>query len=243
MVSVLSQQINRQTGLLDMWAGDQSRGDPTPAIRVVATNLPAISGSTMRLARTPRGRPSPNAPVFSTQRQSAAGVFTNPRAPLTNYTPGALAVPLTTVTPPTTNGTPVTKKMMTTNGILIEFAATIGKTYTIIYTDNLGLTNWADGATIHRMLANRVQWLDNGPPKTISPPTNAVRLCCVRSERHNPCTPNVQLHESPGVGRIAGHYVPRSGADCGRGLLAFPDADGYGRRILAAHFRVGAFVG
>ncbi|MBC8097561.1 MAG: hypothetical protein H7Y43_17285, partial [Akkermansiaceae bacterium] len=110
-----------------------------------------------------------NSTVFSNSSINLVLEFYRiPRAPLTNYTPTALALPATTVTPPSTNGTAVTKSLMTTNGFLIEFPATIGRTYTIIYADGPSFTNWLAAQPSIVAPANRVQWIDSGPPKTIS---------------------------------------------------------------------------
>jgi hypothetical protein len=54
--------------------------------------------------------------------------------------------------------------------LLIEFTATPGRSYAVQYSTNL--TNWKTAVPIIIAPANRVQWYDDGPPKTESNPTN-----------------------------------------------------------------------
>lgn len=52
---------------------------------------------------------------------------------------------------------------------LIEFSATPGGRYAVQYSSNM--TNWKTADPIITAPANRVQWYDDGPPKTESKPT------------------------------------------------------------------------
>jgi uncharacterized repeat protein (TIGR01451 family) len=54
--------------------------------------------------------------------------------------------------------------------VLIEFQSTLGSNYTILYSTNL--LNWLEAQPSIVAPANRVQWIDDGPPKTVSAPTN-----------------------------------------------------------------------
>ena len=54
--------------------------------------------------------------------------------------------------------------------VLIEFQSTLGSNYTILYSTNL--LNWLEAQPSVVAPANRVQWIDDGPPKTVSAPTN-----------------------------------------------------------------------
>ncbi len=51
---------------------------------------------------------------------------------------------------------------------VIEFSPTTGKTYTIIYSDDL--VNWKVATPSVTANANVTQWYDDGPPKTDSKP-------------------------------------------------------------------------
>ena len=52
---------------------------------------------------------------------------------------------------------------------LIEFSATPGRRYAVQYSSDM--TNWKTANPIITAPANRVQWYDDGPPKTESKPT------------------------------------------------------------------------
>jgi hypothetical protein len=53
---------------------------------------------------------------------------------------------------------------------LIEFSATQGRSYAVQYIGDLTSTNWKTASPIIIAPANRVQWYDDGPPKTESNP-------------------------------------------------------------------------
>jgi uncharacterized repeat protein (TIGR01451 family) len=92
--------------------------------------------------------------------------------PNSNYTAvGVSATDLSAV--PGTNGTfQITRIVILTNGNwLVEFQSILGRSYTIQYSgDGVNFTN-AQPSIIAP--ADRVQWIDDGPPKTISPPASA----------------------------------------------------------------------
>ncbi|HEY6170224.1 MAG TPA: tandem-95 repeat protein, partial [Verrucomicrobiae bacterium] len=56
---------------------------------------------------------------------------------------------------------------------VIEWTSVPGKTYTIIYRDSLD-SPWLVATPTVTASANRVQWYDDGPPKTVSPPFQGV---------------------------------------------------------------------
>jgi hypothetical protein len=58
------------------------------------------------------------------------------------------------------------------SGILIEFQSIRGSNYTIIYSDNALFSNPQAAQPSIVAVANRTQWIDDGPPKTVSAPTN-----------------------------------------------------------------------
>ncbi len=92
----------------------------------------------------------------------------------TNYT--AVGVPLTTLSVSGgTNGTfNITMITNLPNGnILIEFQSIPGTNYTVLYSDDLFTTTLAAQPSIVAP-ANQTQWIDDGPPKTVSAPTNTT---------------------------------------------------------------------
>jgi uncharacterized repeat protein (TIGR01451 family) len=84
------------------------------------------------------------------------------------------AVPVSPPTNSLTSGTSfaITNifKLQPSGNILIEFSATKGGTYVIQYTDNIAMTNWMQAQPPVVAPANEVQWIDFGPPETISTP-------------------------------------------------------------------------
>jgi uncharacterized repeat protein (TIGR01451 family) len=85
----------------------------------------------------------------------------------------AILPPNTSVTG--TNGVAITKSFLDTRlegdtRFVIEFATTPGKTYTIIYSDDL--VNWKVATPSVTANANVTQWYDDGPPKTDSKPAS-----------------------------------------------------------------------
>jgi uncharacterized repeat protein (TIGR01451 family) len=60
--------------------------------------------------------------------------------------------------------------------ILIEWPAVTNRTYTVVYSDNVLFSNAMVAPPSITALANRLQWVDYGPPTTISVPTNAARF-------------------------------------------------------------------
>lgn len=81
-----------------------------------------------------------------------------------------------------TNGSVLitTFKKLPDGNVLVGFRATPGKTYTIIYSDSLASTLFAAQPSFNAP-ANIVQWIDYGPPKTLSnPQTNSSRFYRVR---------------------------------------------------------------
>ena len=59
-----------------------------------------------------------------------------------------------------------------TNGMLIEFDAILDRSYTILYSADATFTNPITAQPPITAPANRVQWIDHGPPKTISHPAS-----------------------------------------------------------------------
>lgn len=60
--------------------------------------------------------------------------------------------------------------------ILIEWPALVNRTYTVVYSDTASFSNAMIAPPSIIALANRLQWIDYGPPTTVSVPTNASRF-------------------------------------------------------------------
>ena len=104
----------------------------------------------------------------------------NPRGffPFTNRQLQAYAVPLPNWTPPTATSTGtnlyLSRIVELTNGNqLIEWPAATNRTYTVVYSDNVLFSNAMIAPPSITAPANRVQWIDYGPPTTVKAPANA----------------------------------------------------------------------
>jgi uncharacterized repeat protein (TIGR01451 family) len=110
--------------------------------------------------------------------------FVPTRLPITvansNYT--AVGVSLVDLSAPGgTNGVfSITLMTNLPNGnVLIEFESVLSSNYTVLYgNDLLSITQAAQPSIVAP--ANRTQWIDDGPPKTVSTPTNGGRYYRVR---------------------------------------------------------------
>jgi hypothetical protein len=90
--------------------------------------------------------------------------------PNSAYTAVALAaVSFETNSAPSPNITRV--ENLGTNGVLIEFAAVLNRRYTILYSADSTFTNAFIAQPSVVAPGDRVMWIDNGPPKTLSHPT------------------------------------------------------------------------
>ena len=57
--------------------------------------------------------------------------------------------------------------------MLIEWPAITNRTYTVVYSDNVSFSNAMIAPPSIVAPANDMEWIDYGPPTTVSAPTNA----------------------------------------------------------------------
>ncbi|HSY17380.1 MAG TPA: hypothetical protein VK815_03560 [Candidatus Acidoferrales bacterium] len=109
----------------------------------------------------------------------------NPRKtfPFTNGQLHAFAVPLPKWPPArvasTSTNVNISKIVRLISGwntgrMLIEFPSTLGQTYTVVYSDDASFSNAMIAPPAVIAPANRVQWIDYGPPTTPSAPANST---------------------------------------------------------------------
>jgi uncharacterized repeat protein (TIGR01451 family) len=79
--------------------------------------------------------------------------------------------PLVTSNSASLNFTRIVK--MPNGDMLLEFPATVGQNYTVIYSDNVLFSNAVIAPPVVTAYANEMQWIDYGPPATLSAPSNA----------------------------------------------------------------------
>src|SRR5208282_4652333 len=62
---------------------------------------------------------------------------------------------------------------LSNGSMLVEWFAIPNRTYTVVYSDNVLFSNAMIAPPSIAAPANEVQWIDYGPPTTVSAPTNA----------------------------------------------------------------------
>jgi len=176
-------QLNQQTGLMERWVSVLNNSSTNvPAIRLFVSGLTNANTYLYNAI----GTNSDGAYVqYNSTLAGGASVnlllefYTLIRFPFTNYNLKAVALPAHDLTTAATNGV-IISGMMTPAGFLVEFPATIGQTYTIEYASDATFTNALLAQPAIVAPATRVQWIDSGPPKTVSPPTSGSRVYRVR---------------------------------------------------------------
>ena len=96
----------------------------------------------------------------------------------TNSQMQALAVPVPDLTPPaavatSTNLVITNIRQLSSGKVSIEFPSVAGRTYTVVYSDNVLFSNAMIASPSITAGANVKQWVDYGPPATISAPSSA----------------------------------------------------------------------
>ena len=149
-----------------------------PAARVVVTGLPK---KLYNAVGTNGGNPfvTLGAPLAAGQSVGLLLQY-NPRGsfPFTDGQLQAYAVPFPNLTPPTVTATSTNINLsgifkLANGNMLIEFPATTGQTYTVVYSDNAQFSNAMIAPPAIVAPANEVQWIDYGPPTTVSAPANS----------------------------------------------------------------------
>jgi len=176
------QSLNFQNGLIEQTIqATNISGTAAPAVRVVVTGL---TNELFNASGTNAGHPFvtyPAALAAGNEARLRLQYFPhNLPFPFTNSQLTAYAVPASVL-----NYTPFAAIQYQTNlnisriveqadgDMLIEFPSVLGDSYTIVYSDNMLFSNAMIASPAYIAPANRVQWLDYGPPATVSAPTNS----------------------------------------------------------------------
>ena len=167
--------FNPQTGLYQQPVlFTNLSGVPAAAVRVAVLGLPS-SVALYNAAGTNHGSPF----VEYDQTLPAGGgvvflleYYDASRQPFvsTNF----LATVVAPTTPPVPTGTIL---QLDSNGafvsegqLTIEFATIPGHTYVVQYSSNIASSQWLTAVPPIIANGNKTQWIDSGPPKTVSPP-------------------------------------------------------------------------
>jgi len=174
-----AQTINLQNGLTEQTILLSNIGtNAVAAARVVVTGL---TNRLFNAAGTNNGNPFViyNAALGTNQSVNLLLQFF-PRGsfPFTNEQLQAFAVGVSSLTPPGASSTStnlnITHIIQLPNGnMLIEWPAITNRTYTVVYSDNVLFSNAMVAPPSIVAPANEVQWIDYGPPATVSAPTNS----------------------------------------------------------------------
>jgi hypothetical protein len=171
---VTPMHLNRQTGLYEHTVRVLNPTTyPYDAVRVLIRNLPAdtrvynASGQTNGIPYVQSNLPVPPGGSVDFRIEYYANRPLEPtlEAQLVSVNP-----------PPNPSGTfqHVSRALRLSNGtFLIEFNSLLNRTYYVQYTKNL--TDWKTVTPTLTGTGTRIQWIDNGPPKTEADP--AGELC------------------------------------------------------------------
>jgi uncharacterized repeat protein (TIGR01451 family) len=173
-----AQTINLQNGLEEQSILLSNIGtNAVAAARVIVTGL---TNRLFNAAGTNNGNPFViyNATLGTNQSVNLLlQFFPRDSFPFTNGQLQAFAVPVSSLTPPAASSTStnlnITRIVQLSNGnMLIEWPAVTNRTYTVVYSDNVLFSNAMIAPPSIVAPANEVQWIDYGPPTTVSVPTN-----------------------------------------------------------------------
>ena len=174
VTNISAQHYNPQTGLMEQTLQLLNSGtNAVASARVFVSGLG--TNQLFSAAGTNDGNPWVGYGGTIGVNQSVSLVleyFSWTRLPLTGLDFTAAATPLADLSAP--SGTPFTIALVTNvaSGLLLEFEAVPGQSYTIEYSDNAAFTNALAAQPALVAPANRAQWIDTGPPKTVSAPAN-----------------------------------------------------------------------
>ena len=100
--------------------------------------------------------------------------FSMTRVPGPDPVPSAFGIQSPTLPPPEGTGVPISRVLLLTPGrVLLEFPATPGRVYAVLAADLVTFTNTWTARPLVEAQADRVQWIDYGPPKTLDAVTNS----------------------------------------------------------------------
>jgi len=154
-------------------------GTNQPAARLVVTGL---TNFLVNAVGTNSGNPFVylSSPLAANQAASLLLQYPQRSAfPFTNGQLQAFGVPMPNWTPPpatavSNNFSPYRIVPLSNGRMLIEWPAVTNQSYTVVYSDNLLFSNAMIAPPTITAQVSRQQWIDYGPPTTVSAPTNST---------------------------------------------------------------------
>ena len=177
---VSTQQYNAQNGLVEQSILVSNTGtNAVAAARVVVTGL---TNQLYNALGTNNGSPfvvyaatlNTNQSAYLLLQYIAGNYFT-----FTNAQLNAFAVSVPNLTPPPVSAVSTNLnisrlvRLPASGDWLIEFPSISNRTYTVVYSDDVLFSNARIAPPSILAPANRTQWIDYGPPATVSHPSNA----------------------------------------------------------------------
>jgi uncharacterized repeat protein (TIGR01451 family) len=174
------QSTNFENGLTEQSITLMNTGTTNvPAVRLVVTGL---TNQLFNAVGTNNGSPFVyySAPLAVGQSASLLLRY-NPwgKFPFTNGQLHAFAVPLPNWTPPAALSSSaninIQRILKLPNGtVILEFPSTLGRAYTVVYSDNVLFSNAMIAPPVVVAPANETLWIDYGPPGTTNAPFSAA---------------------------------------------------------------------
>jgi uncharacterized repeat protein (TIGR01451 family) len=169
---VSPQHYNPQTGLMEQTIRLSNLGTQDVAsARVIVSGL---DGAVFNSVGTNSGNPFVICSGTLGAGQSIdllLEYFVPKRRPVPDPTLAAIVVPTPHLTAPASSPPNITRVLpLAPGGFLIEFESVPGQSYTVLYSPEPAFTNALTAQPPIVAPADRVQWIDAGPPKTVSRP-------------------------------------------------------------------------
>ncbi len=169
---------DRQTGLLIQEYEVRNTGRTAAVFRILISNMPAGSevwnvhgtiGGIPYVDLAQSLAPGATQKITLEYRSQDRTTVPKPEFELTSATPA-------TISPDGLAAGLQPRATLSAGNVLLEFNSTVGKSYYIQYTANLA-ASWTTVLPKIEGTGNRIQWIDNGPPKTDAHPSAAsIRL-------------------------------------------------------------------
>lgn len=172
--TVSSQVFDPQTGTLEQEVEIlNTRSQDIPGFRL---SVGGLSGQLLEAVGTNNSLPYVAYPGVVHPGQAVdlwLHFFVLDRNPVTNLVYSAVAFTASVPSLPTIGSlTPGSIVVLPNGGTLVEFPSVAGASYVVVYASNAAFTDAAVSLPVVVAHADRTQWVDFGPPLTISPPTH-----------------------------------------------------------------------